>query len=331
MSKHVNTSGNYSIKVADSGTITLDTGLNIGQVHITGDLVVDGQQTTVSSTNLNINDNIIVLNANESGSGVTLTEAGIRIERGSLADVQFLFNENITWNDPVSETTKQGAFVLKDENGSNIGLEVRSISTGGGDLFLINAGTGVISVSGTNNYETQVTDDDDIPNRKYVIDEIVTRTANLEIDKIISKPSGGGSVVSETKFVVSDKEVNVGDPESSGKIYIDNNNHVTFWTNRTDVHDLEIKDSTIRANVSGSDLTLSAPGTGSVVIDDQLKILSTPSHDDPAVDPAAPTDGLVLYVKAPEVGKTGLFYVNSSNVRDEILSKNRSLLLSMIF
>ena len=56
-----------------------------------------------------------------------------------------------------------------------------------------------------------------------------------------------------------------------------------------------------------------------------------PSPDDATVDPLAPTDGLRLYVKAPGVGKTGLFYVNSSNVRDEILSKNRSLLLSMIF
>ncbi|SVC63147.1 uncharacterized protein METZ01_LOCUS316001, partial [marine metagenome] len=57
----------------------------------------------------------------------------------------------------------------------------------------------------------------------------------------------------------------------------------------------------------------------------------TPSIDDATIDPTAPTDGLKLYAKTPGIGKTGLFYVNSSNVRDEILSKNRSLLLSMIF
>ena len=156
MSKKLTTSGNYTVKVADSGTITLDTGNKIGQVQVTGNLVVNGDQTIVNSTELTVNHNIIVVNAGETGVGVTLDEAGMRIERGSLADVQFLFNENISWNDPVSNTTKSGAFVLKDEAGGNIGLEVRSISTGGGDLFLINAGTGVVSVSGTNNYETQV-------------------------------------------------------------------------------------------------------------------------------------------------------------------------------
>ena len=83
--------------------------------------------------------------------------------------------------------------------------------------------------------------------------------------------------------------------------------------------------------VSSADLVLSAPGTGSVVVDDQLHILTTPSSDDASIDPSAPTDGAKLYVKAPGVGKTGIYYVNSSNVNDELVSKNRSLLLSMIF
>ena len=64
---------------------------------------------------------------------------------------------------------------------------------------------------------------------------------------------------------------------------------------------------------------------------DQLQILTTPSPDDGTVDPAQPTDGLKIYTKTQGVGKTGLYYVNSNNVRDELISKNRSLLLSMIF
>ena len=324
MSKHVTTSGDYTLKVADSGPITLDTGLNIGQVHVTGDLLISGTQTTVNSTDLNINDNIIVLNANESGIGVTLNEAGIRIERGSLADVQFLFNENVIWNDPVSQTTKTGAFVLKDEAGSNIGLECRSISTGGGDLFLINAGTGVISVSGTNNYENQVVDDDDLPNKKYVDDEIVSGLATINIKKIRD------GVTTKTDVVVADIETNPG-TASNIKVSVDGNNHITVYDNRTEIHDLRIHGSTIETTVSSADLRLAAPGTGSIIIDDQLHILSTPSIDDATIDPTAPTDGLKLYAKTPGIGKTGLFYVNSSNVRDEILSKNRSLLLSMIF
>ena len=326
MSKHVNTSGNYSIKVADAGVIKLDTGLAVGEVQVTGNLVVSGTTTTVNSTEVTINDNILVLNAGEAGTGVTLNESGIRIERGSLADVQFLFNENIVWNDPVSNTTKTGAFVLKDESGGNIGLEVRSISTGGGDLFLINAGTGVVSVSGTNNYETQVDShgDDALTNKKYVDDKITSGLATINIKKIRD------GVSTLTDVVVEDTETNPGNP-STVKVTVDGNNSHTYYNNRSEFHDLRIYDSTIQTTVSTGDLTLSAPGTGSVIIDDNLHIKPTPHPDDALVDPGAPTEGLKLYSKAPGIGKTGLFYVNSSNVRDEILSKNRSLLLSMIF
>lgn len=323
MAKTIQTTGNYTIKTADDGVITLDTGLKVGQVRVTGDLVVSGQQTVVNSTEMTVNDNIIVINSNESGTGITLGEAGIRIERGSLADVQFLFNESIVWNDPVSNTTKTGAFVLKDESGGNIGLEVRSISTGGGDLFLINNGTGVIDVSGTNNYENQVTDDDHIPNLKKVNDRIAYELSTYAIDKIRA-----GSASSFTDVVTYDD--NQATP-STVTVRVDGTVNAVFYDNRAEIQDIRVTGNLIETTVSSSDLVLSAPGTGSVVIDDQLKILSTPGVDDATVDPAAPTDGLVLYVKPPGIGKTGLFYVNSSSVRDEIISKNRSLLLSMIF
>tara|TARA_R110000782_G_scaffold35041_13_gene83941 strand:+ start:158 stop:1126 length:969 start_codon:yes stop_codon:yes gene_type:complete len=321
--KQLVTDGDYTIKVASGGTLTIDTGNQIGQLYLTGDLVVNGAQTNVTSTNLSINDNIIVLNAGEAGAGITLNQSGIRIERGSLPDTQILFDETITWNDPVSQTVKTGAFTLIDEAGGNIGLNVRSIATGGGDLFLINAGTGVISVSGTNNYEDQVTDDDDIPNKAYVDVVVSNQVAAANFTRL---RTGSASL---TEIVVEDFET-TGLP-SNFKISVDDVNNVTYFANRTELHDLRITGSTIETTVSSADLILSAPGSGSVVIDDQLQILSTPSPDDASVDPSAPTDGLKLYVKTPGVGKTGLYYVNSSSVQDELVSKNRSLLLSMIF
>jgi len=321
--KQLVTDGDYTIKVASGGTLTIDTGNQIGQLYLTGDLVVNGAQTNVTSTNLSINDNIIVLNAGEAGAGITLNQSGIRIERGSLPDTQILFDETITWNDPVSQTIKTGAFTLIDEAGGNIGLNVRSIATGGGDLFLINAGTGVISVSGTNNYEDQVTDDDDIPNKAYVDVVVSNQVAAANFTRL---RTGSASL---TQIEVEDFET-TGLP-SNFKISVDDVNNVTYFANRTELHDLRITGSTIETTVSSADLILSAPGSGSVVIDDQLQILSTPSPDDASVDPSAPTDGLKLYVKTPGVGKTGLYYVNSSSVQDELVSKNRSLLLSMIF
>jgi len=323
MAKNVVTDGDYRIKVKDAGTIFLDTGTQIGQVYMTGNLVVKGSQTTVDSTNLAVTDNIIEVNSGEQGAGVTLGTAGLQIDRGSYVDTQIVFDESVSWNDPVTNTIKTGAFKLRDANNSNVGLEVRSIATGGGDLFLINAGTGVISVSGTNQYENQVTDDDDIPNKKYVDVQVAAQVAGADFQKI---RDGSASF---TQVVVSDFETS--SQPSVAAITVEGNNNVNFYSNRTELHDLRIEGTTISTTTSGSDLRLSAPGTGSVVIDDQLQILTTPSPDDGSVDPAQPTDGLKIYAKTQGIGKTGLFYVNSSNVRDELISKNRSLLLSMIF
>ena len=323
MTKYVVTSGDYHIKTDDAGSIFLDTGNQIGQVYMTGNLVVKGTTTQVDATNLDLKDNIIVLNSGEQGAGVSLSTAGIEIDRGSKPNTQFVFDETVSWNDPVTQTIKQGGFKTRDINGGNIGLEVRSISTGGGDLYLINAGTGVISVSGTNAYENQVTDDDDIPNKKYVDVQIAAQVAAADFQKIRDGSS------SFTQMVVADFETT--GLTSVASITVDGVNNVNFYDNRSELHDLRIDGSRISTTTSNADLTLSAPGTGSVVIDDQLQILTTPSPDDSAVDPAQPTDGLKIYAKSQGVGKTGLYYVNSNNVRDEIISKNRSLLLSMIF
>ena len=323
MTKYVVTSGDYHIKTNDAGSIFLDTGNQIGQVYMTGNLVVKGTTTQVDATNLDLKDNIIVLNSGEQGAGVSLSTAGIEIDRGSKPNTQFVFDETVSWNDPVTQTIKQGGFKTRDINGGNIGLEVRSISTGGGDLYLINAGTGVISVSGTNAYENQVTDDDDIPNKKYVDVQIAAQVAAADFQKIRDGSS------SFTQMVVADFETT--GLTSVASITVDGVNNVNFYDNRSELHDLRIDGSRISTTTSNADLTLSAPGTGSVVIDAQLQILTTPSPDDSAVDPAQPTDGLKIYAKSQGVGKTGLYYVNSNNVRDEIMSKNRTVLLSMIF
>lgn len=323
MAKNVVTDGDYRIKVKDAGTIFLDTGTQIGQVYLTGNLVVKGTQTTVDSSNLSVSDNIIEVNSGEQGAGVTLGTAGLQVDRGSYVDTQIVFDESVTWNDPVTNTVKTGAFKFRDANNGNIGIEVRSIATGGGDLFLINAGTGVISVSGTNQYENQVTDNDDIPNKKYVDVQIAAQVAAADFQKIRDGSS------SFTQVVVADFETS-GTP-SVAAITVEGINTSNFYSDRTELHNLRFDGTTISTTTSGSDLRLSAPGTGSVVIDDQLQILTTPSPDDGSVDPGQPTDGLKIYAKSQGVGKTGLFYVNSNNVRDELISKNRSLLLSMIF
>lgn len=63
-------------------------------IIIDGNLTVMGSTTSVETINSVIEDNIIVLNQNEVGAGVTEGTAGIEIERGSLTNSFFIFNES---------------------------------------------------------------------------------------------------------------------------------------------------------------------------------------------------------------------------------------------
>lgn len=66
-------------------------------------------------------------------------------------------------------------------------------------------------------------------------------------------------------------------------------------------------------------------------IEDVLEIPASPYVDEALGDPIAPSSGIRLYSKPQGTGKTGIYYVNSNNTNDEVVSKNRSLLFSMLF
>ena len=95
---------------------------------IDGNLVVTGTTTAVESTNTTITDNIIVLNQDEVGAGVTLGTAGIEIDRGTEDNAQLIWDEPTdTWQMKVgstvtgtissglpSQTTHAGKFLTTD-------------------------------------------------------------------------------------------------------------------------------------------------------------------------------------------------------------------------
>jgi len=163
----VRSSGDYKIQTGPGGTITLDTGSDSGLVTVIGNLTVSGTTTLLNTTDLSIEDNIITLNKGETGAGVSEGTSGISIDRGTLSSSQIIWDETQTWRDPISGQLKSGLFTFKVGSALN-GIRTNSIDTNGGKLNLIGKGTGVVSVSGTDNYETQIGDDDDIPNLKYV-------------------------------------------------------------------------------------------------------------------------------------------------------------------
>jgi hypothetical protein len=193
----VKVSGDYKIKSGNGNTITLDTGSVLGDIILNGNVSINGNIGIFNFDELRVKDNIIVINYGETGSGVSENIAGISIDRGTAPEgnAEILWDETISWNDPVSQTQKFGLFTFKTDSGGINGIQTNAINTNGGDLNLINFGTGIISVSGTNNYEQQVLnysaslipyDDDIIPNIRAVFDLVdfqINNTVNNKLSR----------------------------------------------------------------------------------------------------------------------------------------------------
>mgnify|MGYP006420516555 FL=1 len=73
------------------GTDTGDTVQFSGNVTVDGNLIVSGTQTVINTETLSVDDNIIVLNDNATGSPTE--NAGIEIERGDSNNVAIRWNE----------------------------------------------------------------------------------------------------------------------------------------------------------------------------------------------------------------------------------------------
>ena len=415
----LNISSDYKIKVPSGGTIRLDTGTNIGQVFITGNLNVQGNTTTVNTTNMNIEDNIILLNNGENGYQVTLGISGIEIDRGTntYGNAQFLWDETKSWFDPWTATTRYGLWEFRTKAFNNInGILTNSIDTMGNSLALISKGTGTITVTGTDNYERQILnynnqlealDDDLIPNIKAVNDKIYWSIFNLPSDKIrvddteviafdnnitqfiksyntnniltnnielvhtfisneilnvwngkfititnsnVSQLNGTWPVTTalsnSQSFVITilapvalsnvptTGTVTINDAKSNVQVKIDGIRIAEFQQNHTDVFGIRIEDTTISTTTSNTDLILISEGTGSVQIQDNLKLANVGIGFEPSNPPSG---NLKIYSNPEGPGGTGIYFVNDhyaqnvgDNRRDELISKKKAIAFAIL-
>jgi len=348
MTKYINVpKGDYKIKVQDGGLIILDPG-TLGNVIVTGNLSVQGETTTINTTELTIEDRVIHLNTGDIGAaGIQGTDAfaGMEIERGTFPDVFFGFDEDLAWIDPSS---REGAFVVKDQNDGLIGLRTNSITTGGGDLFLISSGLPtfdgfgnsdggpIVTVTGVVDYEKCVFEYDNtgtltgtviapdaLPNAQAVVDYVAYNFANVFLSQI------GDGVITPSSIVISDEETSGVD--SVITFSVDSDIISRVYRDRWEFDELRIAGTAIETLTSNEDLVLRAAGTGAVRIDDTLHLNSVPGDDDLLLQPVQPTDGSKIYVSNQSTGKSGIFFVNDESNRDELVSKNRALLFSMLF
>lgn len=309
MSKIVKVSqSDYRLKVKDSGTITLDTGFDVGLVVITGDLLVKGNTTTIDTANLQIEDNIILLNKGEGAAGVTEGTAGLEIDRGSLANAQFLWDETID------------KFAFQLDTGVLSGIVVGNIATDPTTnlQFDMQTGGGTLRIINSTGYESRVTDANDVPNRKFVTDYVLASGGLALTDKIFFPLLG--HVPGDEDTILQAFETNIRFSVKSGGTL---NQRAQITAQGLTVDDINIFNDTIQ-NTGSEDLILTA-ATNHVRIDAILDL------DDQTVDPAATGGVSRIYSKSTGgAGKTGLFFTNNTTT-DELVSKNRALLFSMLF
>jgi hypothetical protein len=324
MSKYLNVpNGNYKVSVQTGGTIYLDTGFDTGTVEISGNLLVKGETTTVNTAELNIEDNIITLNSGETGAGITLGEAGIEIERGSLTNAYFKYDEDVS------------GFIAINGASQLIPFATNAIDSRSQNLTL-NTGSSTVNVSPIVDYEQKVftyaggeligynpSKADVIPNTQAVVDYVAFNFANVFLRQI------GDGTLSVSSITIDDEE-NTG-VDSVIKFAIDGNTVSQLYADRWEFDEIRFAGSTIETISSNEDLVLKSSGTGSIRIDDTLHLNRVPSDGDPSLEPSQPLDGTKLYVADQYTGKSGIYFINDQGNRDELVSKNRALLFGMLF
>jgi hypothetical protein len=203
-------------------------------------------------------------------------------------------------------------------------------------------GNGVVKVTGTNNYEQRVTEDDDIPNKKYVDDAIqsnptfqilrgdtrvISFDLNSPLDPFLYFPPDIGPYVDQPLssligFVIDDQIVAEFYPnrvEMRG---------LTIWNEgRTDLNDPNPVPNSILIQATNTDasIKLEANGTGKIEVASDLQL----NYQTLGI-PAIVTESVVLYSSPPDIGTTGIYFVNTTT-NGEMISKNKALLFSMIF
>lgn len=78
-----------------TGDFTVEGNSNLlGNLTIAGNLTVSGTTTTLDTEQVNIKDNIIQINSNQTGTPASSLVSGLEVNRGDLVNYQFVFVEN---------------------------------------------------------------------------------------------------------------------------------------------------------------------------------------------------------------------------------------------
>jgi len=349
----VKLSGDYQIKTASSGTITLDTSGGItnnrgGKVIITGDLLVQGINETVSSTNVVIQDQIITLNNNEPGNGMITNDlpnygnvGGLVIDRGTGSNgliyqnaATLFYNDTINWRAGGTNNPYPGSWGVRnagmpsalyvgairlDTTGANSADDFTApgVSTNPRLNFLgQDNANAVLSVKGTLNYRLNVVDEDDIPNKAYV--DYVYANTQVETAEVAHRLTNH----------TTSSYINIVDDglENAGQIamFIDDYLTLNIGADNVQLAGVSIAGSSIQPFYTATNLYL-VTQDAEVVVNSALTLgaLTTP--------PNAGTNETKIYATTSTgIGGTAIQFTNQQNT-DELIAARKSLIYSLIF
>ena len=282
MAKTLKTSGDYTIK-AGAGSAGVHTiKLDSGDVRITGNLTIDGEQVVQNVVNTTIEDQFLEINRNYSGAGAE--DAGIVINQGTQDNAIFYY-------DGSANEFRIGTSPRPIQDGSTIKWEID-----GGAFSLSN-----IKVA------TTPTDSNHATSKAYVDTEI-SGIAGSSFSYVGDDSTGITLNAGETLKFAGGSNISAvaAEPDT---ITVSLSNDLTGITS-------------ITSDASNGNLTLTANGTGSIVIDNIVTFAGTASD---------PTTGTTtkLYHKAVGGGVSGVYFKNPAGVVGELISKAKATALAI--
>ena len=321
--------GDYKLQVQTGGNIILDTQSTSGTVTVFGNLDVKGNVSYIESVNTEIKDNILQLNYGQTGNGISSANnysSGIEVMRGNYNAAQFIFNEQLTHFDSTTGTTIAGTWSARTANGTLNAIQLRTLVTDGtGNLtFDLQNSAVTLRVANSANYYQNVSNANDIPNLEYLQHYVYSNytggnTQGIAVVNSIQSPLAGTTSTATSSIVAGSTNI---------VFQVLQNTLVTIDSTGTRMGNIKVgavaTPNTI-GNTTSNNLILTS-------VNNIVEIAGYMNLDDQASSQSY-SSGITKIWSSPTVGpgRTGVYITNNSNqTPDELISRNRAVLLSIL-